>query len=98
MITAIKGAPIKVGLLENLTKILSLVNSLAASAKGCGNPKIPTLLGPLRSWIHDNTLRSIRVKNPTPKANTTNMIITFIKAIYRIKFSFISTPSVDGNK
>jgi len=39
------------------------VKSLRASARGCGSPAIPTLLGPFRVCIYPNALRSRSVKN-----------------------------------
>ena len=39
----------------------SLINSLIASANGCGKPINPGLLGPLRVWKYPRNLRSIKV-------------------------------------
>lgn len=39
----------------------SFVNSLMASANGCGSPMRETLFGPFRSWKYPINFRSIRV-------------------------------------
>lgn len=39
----------------------SFKNSFKASAKGCGSPRIPTLLGPFRVWKYPSIFRSRRV-------------------------------------
>lgn len=43
----------------------SLMNSLTPSAIGCRSPYGPTTLGPFRSCIYPNTLRSISVRKAT---------------------------------
>src|SRR5918998_801061 len=40
----------------------SLVNSLKTSAAGCKSPRGPTRLGPYRSWMYADTLRSAIVR------------------------------------
>lgn len=40
---------------------ICLINSLIASANGCGRPIKPGLFGPLRSWKYPRNFRSIRV-------------------------------------
>jgi len=47
--------------------VISLVKSLAASAKGCGRPAIPTLFGPFRVWKYPSPLRSNKVKKATAR-------------------------------
>lgn len=48
--------------LSNPKVVGSLIKSFRASAKGCGRPINPGLLGPFRSCIRPKTLRSKRVK------------------------------------
>lgn len=64
----------------------SLVKSFKASAKGWGNPAIPTLLGPLRIWAYPNTLRSSSVKKAIPSKTATNEIKILIKGEKVIDF------------
>ena len=44
-----KGANIKGARLEKVGEVISFVNNFAASARGWGRPRIPTLFGPFRS-------------------------------------------------
>lgn len=48
-IRAIRGAERNAGFILAFRLRLSFLNSLAASAKGCGSPIKPGLLGPLRA-------------------------------------------------
>ena len=59
--------------------MVSLANSLIASAKGCNIPKIPTILGPCRIWILASTLRSARVKNAIEISMGISIISSCIK-------------------
>ena len=45
----------------------SLINSFTPSAIGCSSPYGPTTLGPFRSCMYPNTLRSTRVKKATAR-------------------------------
>ena len=55
---AIIGAMMKRTPLALDGTIVSLSTSLRPSAKGCSRPNAPTTLGPRRSWIEAQTLRS----------------------------------------
>jgi len=57
------GAMIKGIILAFVGLFNSLVNNLAASARGWGIPIRLTLLGPFRSWMYPKIFRSRRVKN-----------------------------------
>src|SRR5215210_6810699 len=51
----------------------SFRRSLNTSANGCSTPSKPTRLGPLRSWMYAQTLRSIHTMNA---ADNTSMLKT----------------------
>src|SRR5215203_219710 len=51
----------------------SFRRSLNTSANGCSRPSKPTRLGPLRSWMYAQTLRSIHTMNA---ADNTSMLKT----------------------
>ena len=51
-----------------------LANSFSASAKGCGRPAKPTLLGPLRNWKYARNFRSNRVKNAIASREQTSVL------------------------
>ena len=56
------GANIKIIVFALLGNIVSLINNLSPSARGCNKPKRPTTLGPLRCCIPAITFRSSKVK------------------------------------
>lgn len=62
------GAIINGMILASVGLFNSLVNNLAASAKGWGIPMSLTLLGPFRSWIYPKIFRSNNVKNAIAKS------------------------------
>ena len=59
--TASMGPMRKKSLADFAGSVSSLRMFLRPSAMGCSRPKGPTRLGPVRSWIHAETLRSASV-------------------------------------
>jgi len=59
------GENTKIHILEACGITVSLASNFSASAKGCNNPKNPTILGPRRRCIAAITFRSNNVKNAT---------------------------------
>jgi len=66
------GVIVKIILFECRGLIVSFKKSFSASAKGCNNPKYPTLLGPFRTCMYLNIFRSKRVVKAT-LTNTHNI-------------------------
>src|SRR5215210_7771262 len=56
------GAAKKIQRSALLGERFSLLNSLKTSAAGCKSPRGPTRLGPKRSWMYADTLRSAIVR------------------------------------
>src|SRR5690625_4367844 len=56
--SASNGARMNKVLLAAQGIVIPSLTSLPASARGCSNPQMPTLLGPLRTCIQPSTLRS----------------------------------------
>ena len=73
------GDMIKVEVLAKMGKDCSFVNSLRASARGCGIPLREILFGPFRDWIYPRVLRSKRVKKAIARRAVRKMIIDEIE-------------------
>lgn len=71
IVTAIVGPKRNIVFLLNLSFRCSLDINLIASDIGCETPLKTTLLGPFRKWARAMILRSIRVKNATPRRTPT---------------------------
>ena len=69
-----------------------LPNNLTTSAKGCNSPNLPTFIGPTRTWLNLNNLRSNSVKKATltKTGNTVARIhsISIARLKIALKFSF----------